>query len=84
VKAFGTFFIWTPTGLERDCGSKQLSERFCLSVGPGQNQRKEKSKLRKSLTLEFARKKQWVRKEKVPGLSVSERTNPTLYAEGTR
>jgi hypothetical protein len=39
---------------------------------------------RKSLTLEFARKKQWVRKEKVPGLSVSERTNPTLYAEGTR
>ena len=46
--------------------------------------KKEKSKLRKSLTLEFARKKQWVRKEKVPGLSVSERTNPTLYAEGTR
>jgi hypothetical protein len=38
-------------------------------------------------TLEFARTriyKTWVRKEKAPGLSVNERTNPTLCAEGTR
>jgi hypothetical protein len=56
---------------------------------PSSGQREKKKReipthRRKSLTLEFARKKQWVRKEKVPGLSVSERTNPTLYAEGTR
>ena len=41
-------------------------------------------KSRKSSTLEFARKKQWVRKEKARGLSVNERTSPTLCAEGTR
>lgn len=38
-------------------------------------------------TLEFAHTrtyKTWVRKEKAPGLSVNERTNPTLCAEGTR
>ena len=44
----------------------------------------EEKKSRKSSTLEFARKKQWVRKEKARGLSVNERTNPTLCAEGTR
>ena len=44
----------------------------------------EDKKSRKSSTLEFARKKQWVRKEKARGLSVNERTSPTLCAEGTR
>ena len=44
----------------------------------------EEKKSRKSSTLEFARKKQWVRKEKARGLSVNERTSPTLCAEGTR
>ena len=84
MKAFGTFFIWTPTGLERECSLPNNSRALLCKCGARPKPRKEKSKLRKSLTLEFARKKQWVRKEKVPGLSVSERTNPTLYAEGTR
>jgi hypothetical protein len=62
-----------------------LGRRLAPRAGR-EKKKKEKSQriVQKSLTLEFARKKQWVRKEKVPGLSVSERTNPTLYAEGTR
>lgn len=65
--------------------TRNLFGRRLASRGQ-REKKKEKSQriAQKSLTLEFARKKQWVRKEKVPGLSVSERTNPTLYAEGTR